>query len=385
MSVDAQGASRPSVVGSAGTTRQRAGSWLARRHLERQIRRGGSAALSGHHHVNHVVEIGGHLARLLGVEPGQLGKYRVPIPAVEVVARAWTCESLVLESVREVIPEVPRCIRHFQGTALHSYVPGTVFSQVHRVGEPLCRTTLRTLADFFGRMASLAADRLPQLPADWPADKDTNDFIRHLVGFTDRRVHQANRARFGSLFVALGLREDAMERFMSQIPPLQPRPFSLLHTDLHRDNIVVRPDGSLFVLDWELAMYGDPLHDLATHLVRMGYSDREQTEMTALWVDAMDRRGLSALRDGIDEDLGIYLAYEHAQSAFTNVMRPALSLGPDPLDAELTAAAQRIQTALQLAEEPLGRTLVTDLPRIESALRSWHAVDSPVPRSRPGG
>lgn len=51
------------------------------------------------------------------------------------------------------------------------------------------------------------------------------------------------------------------------------RPFSLLHTDLHRDNVIFSYHGDppLICVDWELATYGDPVHDLATHLVRTAY------------------------------------------------------------------------------------------------------------------
>ncbi|MGJ3560123.1 phosphotransferase family protein [Streptomyces sp. INA 01156] len=75
------------------------------------------------------------------------------------------------------------------------------------------------------------------------------------------------------LFVALGVPEDALTGLAGRIPAMARRSYSLLHTDLHRDNLIVSSGGDppLICVDWELATYGDPLHDLATHLVRMRY------------------------------------------------------------------------------------------------------------------
>lgn len=114
---------------------------------------------------------------------------------------------------------------------------------------------------------------LPELPSDWPESGKSQAFLRWRAQFTADVVHQPNLSRFGALFDAVGVPEDAVERFLASVPELTDRPFILLHTDVHADNIVLSPGKNgdrLVVIDWESAMYGDPLHDLAVHLVRMG-------------------------------------------------------------------------------------------------------------------
>ncbi|MCO6746501.1 aminoglycoside phosphotransferase family protein, partial [Streptomyces sp. CHA1] len=78
-------------------------------------------------------------------------------------------------------------------------------------------------------------------------------------------------------------------RLAGRTPVMARRPYSLLHADLHRDNVIVSYGGSLplICVDWELATYGDPLHDLATHLVRMRYPEHQWPEVIAAWEEAM--------------------------------------------------------------------------------------------------
>jgi aminoglycoside phosphotransferase (APT) family kinase protein len=61
-------------------------------------------------------------------------------------------------------------------------------------------------------------------------------------------------------------------------------PFSLLHTDLRRDNVFVSCDGdpTLICVDWELATYGDPLHDEAKHLVGTPYADYQRSDVEGI-------------------------------------------------------------------------------------------------------
>ena len=39
--------------------------------------------------------------------------------------------------------------------------------------------------------------------------------------------------------------------------------------------------GRTYFLDWELALWGDPVYDLAVHLHKMGYSPQEYAAVQA--------------------------------------------------------------------------------------------------------
>ena len=57
--------------------------------------------------------------------------------------------------------------------------------------------------------------------------------------------------------------EHGLEWLKAKRPP-EPAALSILHLDFHPLNLIVRPDGSLAVLDWTYADLGDPHADVAT-------------------------------------------------------------------------------------------------------------------------
>ncbi|MCK1822915.1 aminoglycoside phosphotransferase family protein [Streptomyces sp. XM83C] len=368
---------------------------LVRRFAEARLRSRDGVVVSGHHNRNVIAPLRQPLALLLGIRSGRtLAKFRTPLPTIEVVPRIWPREAQVLKVVGDRLHgQVPRCLADFGDWSLHDYLPGRSLAQEIPEG-PLGPRVRRQLAEFFARLAAVPREALPPLPDDWPADGDSRGFLARLARFTEERVHRPNRSRFGELFDAVGIPRDAMERFMGAVPSLTGRPFVLLHTDVHRANVVVThgPDGErLSVIDWELALYGDPLHELATHLVRTDYDKAEQEEMVRCWSETMKRSGRPDLTVGLDRDLPVYLGFEYAQSVYPDVMRAALSLPDDPGAPDLARAAARVTRAMGRAREPLG---LVERPRddteVAQALWAWRREDRErteerAPTDSPGG
>ena len=329
--------------------------------------------VKGHHNTNYIFPLGVRLSLLLGVAPWSRAKMRVPLDTVEVVPRIWPCEADVLRVVSRHIPEVPRCLADFGAGSLHAYQKGRALAELNPRGA-VDDSLMRAFADFFARTASIPVHELPPSPEGWPKDGDSDGFLHWLVDFTEERVHRAHRGRFGSLFDKVLIPDHAMATFKKAHGGLTQRPFRLLHTDVHRSNVILHRD-RVTVIDWELAMYGDPLHELATHMVRMGYDKGGQKRMTELWAAAMAEAGHGALTRGL-QDLDVYLAFEHAQSVFPDVMRAALALPTEPDAADFRSAATRICQAMRVAREPLQLIEVPEERRVATALREWHAGDA---------
>ncbi|MFG2653213.1 phosphotransferase [Streptomyces sp. NPDC048436] len=333
----------------------------------------------GHHNRNYVLPLTEPMARLVGREAGTPVTVRMRRQdALPVVIRTWQDESEILRAIKGVLPHVPECLAKGKDSAVHSYVEGVPFSSISQNSKPVDSLLIRALATLLAQMTQVRRDALPPLPADWSrTDKGGQSFLRTLAYLAERQIRQPNWTEFGGLFAALGIPEDAMLRLAERVPSMTRRPYSLLHTDLHRDNVIFSYDGEppLICVDWELATYGDPLHDLATHLVRMRYPEHQREEVIESWVEAMERLRPRAV-NGLDQDLEHYVAFEYAQSVYPDVMRAAKSLGDTPDQKSLDEATDAVRRALEYAAVPLQLPGVPDKEEIQRVLFRWRAARS---------
>ncbi|WP_405501298.1 aminoglycoside phosphotransferase family protein [Streptomyces niveus] len=331
----------------------------------------------GHHNENYLVAPPERLAAPLRLEPGAQVMLRRRHPDVlPVVLRTWLDESEILGCLKGRLKNVPECLVRMEEFAVHSYVEGVPLSTICSDDRPLDAGLLRALVGLLAEMTAIRRPHLPELPASWPRDGATRSFLRTLAMLTDQQVRRPNRAVFGGLFEALGVPEGAMNEFAGRVPPMCTRPFSLLHTDLHRDNVILsyfKPKAPLICVDWELASYGDPLHDLATHLVRMRYPDHQWDYVKEAWARAM-REVRPEVVNGLETDLQHYLDFERAQSVYPDVMRAAQSLGRAAEPVGLEKATEAVQAALELARGPLRLGGVVGAAEISKALYRWHAA-----------
>ncbi|MDQ0991658.1 phosphotransferase family protein [Streptomyces sp. V3I7] len=344
-------------------------------------------AANGHHNRNYVLPLTAPTAHRLGLEAGASVMVRIRrAEALPVVIRTWPNETRILRAIKGVLPHVPECVVEGDGYAIHRYVEGVPLSSVCGNGKPVDALLIKALADLLAKMAQVRRGALPPLPAAWPSnDQDSQGFLRTLAHMADRQIRRPNLAAFGGLFAALGIPENALGELAARVPAMARRPYSLLHADLHRDNLIMTYGGDppLICVDWELATYGDPLHDLATHLVRMRYPSRQWSEVIDAWAEAMQRIRPAAV-NGVAADLRHYVAFEQAQSVYPDVMRAATSLDESFDQKGLDEATAEVRRALEVAEGPLNLRSLPGEAEIERILFRWRisrgeSCERPVP------
>ncbi|WP_043453044.1 phosphotransferase family protein [Streptomyces fulvoviolaceus] len=333
-------------------------------------------ASGGFHNQNYVLPLTEPLARLVGRDPDTSVTVRVRrAEALPVVIRTWQNEAEILRAIKGVLPNVPECLVEGDGFAIHSYVEGVPLSSVCGNGKPVDTLLMKALAGLLAETAQVRRGALPPLPPFWPTNHtDSQGFLKTLARTADLQIRKPNWPYFGGLFAALGIPEDALVRLAEQVPAMTRRPYSLLHADLHRDNVIMSYGGDppLICVDWELATYGDPLHDLATHLVRMQYPSHQRGEVIESWADAMWGVRPAAV-NGVDKDLRHYVAFERAQSVYPDVMRAAKSLEKSFDQKSLDEATAAVRRALEAAAEPLRLRNVASEAEIERILFRWRA------------
>jgi aminoglycoside phosphotransferase (APT) family kinase protein len=207
------------------------------------------------------------------VVPADAGPVIVRIPihdADGMDLRVWP-EHEVVTAIAPYVTAAPRVLHVSKSPAfqIHSYVEGKLLDDVAPKPKRVPESVPRDVVALFRQLNDVPRERLPALPRDWPQDENTTDFARKLSDLT-AGVYAAFRDDFVSVFTALGIPEDPLAPILANWSSLTPRPFRLVHADVHRKNMILTEEGTVF-LDWELALWGDPLYELAVHFHKMRY------------------------------------------------------------------------------------------------------------------
>ncbi|MFD5634529.1 phosphotransferase [Streptomyces sp. NPDC127077] len=311
--------------------------------------------LHGYHHETYVFPLPSRTEEAEAVR----WKCREPRPGLLWFdRRCFASEEELLRALQGRIGGIPDLIQ--AGSAgLQRFIEGETLGALYGSGSGIPLSLFGQIVSLFGQLARVKPDSLTAertcASVYRASEGDTDGFLRRLILFTEEEVYQRNMPDFKGLFYDLGLDGASFGKLREHVSGLTSRPFCLLHADLHRENFVVDGLGRLWTIDWELAMFGDPLYDLATHLYLMRYPRDQADRMTERWSETVESvaPGSSA---GWEADLPKLLAFKRAQSVFTDVIRTALSLAEEAEVDErlLVRAGGRMRQVLHAAKEPLG-------------------------------
>ncbi|MEE1835451.1 aminoglycoside phosphotransferase family protein [Streptomyces sp. SP17KL33] len=332
--------------------------------------------LSGYHHETYVFR----LPREAGVGGGGRWKCREPRESLLWFdRRCFDSEERLLTELQGRIDNIPDLIE-VEGTVLQRFIEGETLGALHPSDTTVPGKEFEQILALFRRLVEVRPEALLVKRRcegrDRAREGDSAGFLDRLICFTEDRVYRDNLPEYGDLFAELKLDSDSFKQLRKHVSGLRERPFCLLHADLHRENLIVDRDRRLWAIDWELAMFGDPLYDLATHLYLMRYPLDQERRMTERWCTLVEdvRPGSSR---GWREDLPKLLDYKKAQSVFTDVIRTsqALCLAPTADRAEHRARLRRASWALwdvlSKGAYPLGVEEVPGVSAIEAALTRW--------------
>ncbi|MFD7968521.1 phosphotransferase family protein [Streptomyces clavifer] len=331
--------------------------------------------LQGYHHETYVIPLPP------GCVPGgrpRRAKVREPRPGLFWYdRRCFRSEELLLLSLQGRVRRIPEVIEAGPDVRLQAFIEGRTLGRGVLPSGLLSARHSAQLGELFGDLAAVRTDEIDAgricRPEERPGDGDCAGFLTGLIRFTQERVYREHGAPYRGLFERLGVDDGALETLRCRARGMGSRPFVLVHGDLHRKNFVVDLRGDLWTIDWELAMIGDPLYDLATHLHLMGYAERERERVCGVWESAVEaaRPGAAA---GWRQDLPVLLAYKQAQSVYTDVIRGALALvhPAGGLNRRLLpGVAWRVQQALAVARPVLGARAAPTLRQVVGAYLRW--------------
>ncbi|WP_030416982.1 aminoglycoside phosphotransferase family protein [Streptomyces sp. NRRL S-1448] len=294
---------------------------------------------------------------------------RIPAGGAPTMDLTMWPEHAVLEAIRPYVTSAPQLL-HVEADPpfqIHEFIAGTCLDEVCPAGTPLPAGVLRDIGTLFSQLLRVPAAKLPGVPADWPADGDTAGFVALLLRLV-RTIRADGDEATGQLYRDLGVPEDPCALLEQRAGTLRSRPFRLLHADIHRRNVITHRHRTVF-LDWELALWGDPVYDLADHLHKMSYLPAERDRTVAAW----QRVAPAECRVGWEDALAFYLAFERMKSAVVDTVRWARLIAAAPTEAERRARAGELADKLRAARPtwPSGPRSDSSPAHIQRAVERW--------------
>lgn len=220
---------------------------------------------------------------------------------------------------------------------IHQYIDGVRGDTALALDCPLPPHFLGDIVSTLKALHNVTHQELPTVSGAWPADGDTDGFFRRLV-YNTQRVYDESVDTYGWLYDRIGVPTDPLTQLISESEQLQSRPFRLCHCDIHRKNIIIN-DSRTWLLDWEHALWGDPVYDLAVHLHKMTYRPEDETKFLDLAVSVLDRD----TTQGVQTDCALYRRHERMKSVIVDTIRyRKQATAPHSSDAGIIALASKL-------------------------------------------
>jgi thiamine kinase-like enzyme len=271
---------------------------------------------AGNYNRNFVVEHGGKSVVV-----------RVPIPGAATLDFRIVPESAVLQVLEAQRFLAPRLLHSDPAGrfVLHSFVPGTRLDALYPVRAPLPDWVAPDLARQLARLHQLDTTPLEPYCASIPASPNGAALLGVLIDFTERAVAPL-RERHEWLYRRLHVPPDPLASVRAEAQQLSAALFTICHCDVHRRNLIAQParssgeaagEDTLTIIDWELALLGDPALDLAIHVHRMRYNRQQE----AVFLEAYRNEHRNDREDTLLGRIGIYRRHEQVRSALIDVAR----------------------------------------------------------------
>ena len=112
----------------------------------------------------------------------------------------------------------------------------------------------------------------------------------------------------------IGLRKDTIVA-LSSMSLDDNRPLSLIHGDFQPNNIIMRGN-DYFIIDWEMATYGDIAYEIAMHLIYFEYDN----ELKAMMFERISQT-LGINMENLINDVKVYIKFEYLRRTFLKFNR----------------------------------------------------------------
>jgi len=300
---------------------------------------------------------------------------RIPLEGAEPIdVRLWD-EAEILSAIQGKVASAPqlRYASDFPRYQVHDFIEGTVLDDYAPRGARVPDHIMHDVVSLISEMSMLPEGSLPELPAGWPKSGDSTGFGLVLSDWT-LDVYRRFQKSHAYLFESLGIPRDPVDGVARRWTDLTPRDYQLVHADLHRKNIIVQRGGAVFI-DWEFALWGDPVYEMAVHLHKMDYPDGQRADVLAAWAEALRDR----LAGGWRNDIAIYLDHERVKSAIVDTVRYSKAFASSDATPERIYLARRLRGKINAARPVWGCSPDVTEEAVWAVLSNWSTITQPFP------
>ncbi|WP_175439095.1 phosphotransferase family protein [Streptomyces vilmorinianum] len=291
---------------------------------------------------------------------------RIPLAAADTMdVRVWR-EEEVLACIRPYVGQAPelRYVSPDPRFQVHHFIEGRVLDSFSPRGSAVPAHVIGDVVGVMDQLVRIPLEKAPALPADWPASGDCGGFGRRLAALT-QQVYDTHRDEYAAVFEDFGIPAEPLAVVEPWWDGLTSRPFAVLHSDLHRKNMIVS-GGLTWFLDWELALWGDPLYEIGIHFHKMDYPDGQRDEVLRQWRARLPASSTA----GPAADLDLYLAHERIKSAIVDTVRYSKQLvGADRALRDFLTG--RLARKLNVARAVWGAPPEMTRERVDRTLAPW--------------
>lgn len=265
---------------------------------------------------------------------------RIPIPNSDTMDLRRIPEFEILPYAEQNGLEAPRLLYQsaHNNFFIHSVIRGENFNSIYPGSTAFPDWVACEIARKISQFHSINPTPFSDYCRDLAQSPDTKSFFLAHYRF-DMSVYQELRPEMAAVYLRLGIPEQPFDHMDQLVDRISQRPFVLCHSDVHRKNILISEDEkSLAILDWELALVGDPVYDISVHFHKMRYEPHQEEMFIREYVSYS---GIPMTPEDIRYQVDAYLQLERVKSAIIDAYRVGSDLLSGNLDdnAQISAAA----------------------------------------------
>lgn len=226
-------------------------------------------------------------------------------------------EASVLSCLNDLELPVPIVLfssSHFQ---IHQHIGGRPLSFSHPDGSLVPEIALTTISQIQNSLGTVDRDRIRLLG---PSKRYYSERYMSCNGFSQQlrlwlsSVYSKSTNLAKSVLAEVGVTENPFKQ--PCILTNSSRNLRLCHGDLGRGNCLW-DENNLFLIDWELALWGDPAWELASYLHRFVLHDRQESLAISMHVESQPE----ALVEAFLKDMSLYRTQEIDRSVVIDGIR----------------------------------------------------------------